>query len=407
MIMKPAAERVASVDTLRGLTILTMIFVNDVGAAAPAWAKHIQPPDANGMTVADVVFPAFLFIVGMSIPLAFEKAKQTGVTLTKQPLHILSRTAALLLMGSVQFNAAADTTLGKPWWGLLAFISILLAWSTIPRIGDSKRTVFQGLKGIGIVGLIVLLTIYRREPVPATVLLYGEAPQWVWLQTGWWGILGLIGWAYLVSSLIYLAVGSRQAWLIGAMGLLIGIYFADHAGILDALFGGYLDVGSVLGSQPSITLAGCLLGSILLPNSELTQHRERIRWALTFAVGCVVVGAMTYPLAGINKIAATPTWGLWSSAIAIVVWVLLYVLMDVRGYTGWSKLIQPAGANPLIAYLLHPIVFWSFSLGGFSSVLAYKASASSWIAMLGSLGMAFVICGLTATIARLGLRVRL
>lgn len=69
---KPRATlhgRIVSVDTLRGLTILLMIFVNDLGPAAPAWMHHIQPPGADGMTLADVVFPAFLFIVGLSIPL--------------------------------------------------------------------------------------------------------------------------------------------------------------------------------------------------------------------------------------------------------------------------------------------------------------------------------------------------
>ena len=70
--------RVASVDTLRGLVILLMIFVNDLGPGAPAWMHHIQPPDADGMTLADVVFPAFLFIVGISIPLAIERSRPTS-----------------------------------------------------------------------------------------------------------------------------------------------------------------------------------------------------------------------------------------------------------------------------------------------------------------------------------------
>ena len=70
--------RIASVDALRGLTILLMIFVNDLGPAAPSWMHHIQPPNADGMTLADVVFPAFLFIVGVSIPLAFERARRDG-----------------------------------------------------------------------------------------------------------------------------------------------------------------------------------------------------------------------------------------------------------------------------------------------------------------------------------------
>ena len=68
-----SSGRVASVDALRGFTILLMIFVNDLGPHAPSWMHHIQPPNADGMTLANVVFPAFLFIVGISIPLAIDR----------------------------------------------------------------------------------------------------------------------------------------------------------------------------------------------------------------------------------------------------------------------------------------------------------------------------------------------
>ena len=73
--MKQSSGRIASIDALRGLTILVMIFVNDLGGVigAPAWMKHYFPYDADGMTFVDVVFPAFLFIVGMSIPFAIGK----------------------------------------------------------------------------------------------------------------------------------------------------------------------------------------------------------------------------------------------------------------------------------------------------------------------------------------------
>ena len=70
--------RIISLDVLRGLTILLMIFVNDLGRGTPSWMHHIQPSSADGMTLADVVFPAFLFIVGVSIPLAFERARAAG-----------------------------------------------------------------------------------------------------------------------------------------------------------------------------------------------------------------------------------------------------------------------------------------------------------------------------------------
>ena len=402
-----APERVVSVDALRGLVIVAMVFVNDLGGAAPSWAKHIQPPDANGMTLADMVFPAFLFLVGMSIPLAFERGKQHGVTRVKQLGHVFSRTVALLLMGIVQFNASADLSLGKLWWGLLSFVAILLAWCVVPKGHGWKRNVLRVLKGVGIVVLVVLFLIYKRDPVPTTIAFYGAVPEWTWLQSGWWGILGLIGWAYLVTSLIYLFAGTRMVNVIGAMVLLLGLYFAGHAGVSFGGIGRYIDIGSVLGSHPSISLAGCLLGMSLLATDGVPAHRKRVQTALAIALGLFIAGAATYPLAGINKIAATPTWGLWSAAVTTVVWAGLYVVMDVYECRRWSGLVRPAGANPLIAYLLHPIVLWCLSLGGLSAIVGYQLAGSPWIVMGGSCVMAFTVCWLTGRLSRCGFRVHL
>src|SRR5271166_1640789 len=92
----PAAKgtttpRVASIDIFRGLTILVMIFVNDVGEVKglPWWTHH-APPGANFMTYVDMVFPAFLFIVGMSIPLAMRRRKASESTI-KVLSHVLLR----------------------------------------------------------------------------------------------------------------------------------------------------------------------------------------------------------------------------------------------------------------------------------------------------------------------------
>src|SRR4051794_23718686 len=98
-------SRISSVDALRGLTIFLMVFVNDLGPGAPSWMHHIQPPDADGMTLADIVFPFFLFIVGVSIPLAQERAEWAGLSRWSRLGHILVRTAALLLMGAIELNS--------------------------------------------------------------------------------------------------------------------------------------------------------------------------------------------------------------------------------------------------------------------------------------------------------------
>lgn len=72
----PPPSRVGSIDVFRGITMLLMLFVNDIGDIdlghiqnAPGWLKHM-PGAVDGMTVADVIFPCFLFIVGLSIPVS-------------------------------------------------------------------------------------------------------------------------------------------------------------------------------------------------------------------------------------------------------------------------------------------------------------------------------------------------
>ena len=84
---------------------------------------------------------------------------------------------------------------------------------------------------IGAIGLVALLAIYRREPVQTEVMFLGAVDDWTWLRTSWWGILGLIGWAYLVAAVLYLLIGWRREWLVAATGLLMLMYvISNHGG---------------------------------------------------------------------------------------------------------------------------------------------------------------------------------
>ena len=193
-----------------------------------------------------------------------------------------------------------------------------------------------------------------------------------------------------------------KSWLDGVRPFIAGV-----EGVMGS-FGRYVGYGSAMGSLASITMAGCLLGTILLPRTGLAHHADRIRWALVFAVGLFTAGLVTDTFGGINKIAATPTWCLWCAAITTVVWIGLYAIMDIGGWRTWSIVVRPAGANPLIAYLLHPILIWCLSLSGVAgTLLSYKSSESPWICMLGSLVMSLAVCGITGLIARFGLRLRI
>ncbi len=99
-------NRIESIDIFRGLTVIVMVFVNDLSGAKglPWWTYHM-PENANGMTYVDMVFPAFLFIVGMSIPLAIGRRLAKGQSLAKIWGHILVRSLSLMALGLFLANA--------------------------------------------------------------------------------------------------------------------------------------------------------------------------------------------------------------------------------------------------------------------------------------------------------------
>jgi heparan-alpha-glucosaminide N-acetyltransferase len=424
-------RRVASVDALRGMTILLMILVNDLGRAGPSWMHHIRPSTADGMTLADVVFPAFLFIVGISIPLAFERRDQFGQSRWGLLPHILIRTLSLLCMGLIELNGGRDRTLGGPVWEMLAFVCLIFAWSIVPRDRGVRRTFFIFLKSVGVVGLLALLASFRARPQAIELPFWGQVDGWVWLRTEWWGILGLIGWAYFTTAILWLILGHRREWLMGALANLILLHLAmKHGGLFTRLhdktwLGGaepvfqiaanvigridqFVSLGEATGSLAAISMAGCLFGTILRRDSDIASHRDRLRWSLTFAVGLLLAGFLTDTFEGINKNAATPTWCLWSAALTCLVWMALYVVIDVAGFEKWTIIVRPAGANPLLAYFLHPITVELIGVTGLGGrLLFYQDANNPYVVVGGSLGMALFVCVLTGILARLGLKLRL
>jgi predicted acyltransferase len=150
------------------------------------------------------------------------------------------------------------------------------------------------------------------------------------------------------------------------------------------------------------------LGSILRRDSDVSSPRSRLTWTATIAVGLCIAGLMTDTFEGINKNAATPAWCFFSASLACVIWMVLYALMDVAGFQKWSILIRPAGANPLVAYFLHPVTKGVVILLGFGgSGLAYQESTDPRVVVGGSLAMAGFVCAMTGVLGRLGLRVKL
>ena len=173
----PSGNRIASIDVFRGLTMLLMLFVNDIGDIdlghiqnAPWWLKHM-PANVDGMTMADAIFPCFLFIVGLSIPIALKKRVMIGDSFLKLCWHITARAMALIFIGLCMVNSChgyakfdeAAMGISGAWWRLLMFSGIILFWSKYPSAHGAKKWLFVTLRALAVVLLVYLLTIYRAS----------------------------------------------------------------------------------------------------------------------------------------------------------------------------------------------------------------------------------------------------
>jgi predicted acyltransferase len=429
-LSRPPSPRVDSVDTLRGLIIALMIFVNDVAGVrhAPGWLKHATAQE-DAMTLPDIVFPCFLFMVGVSVPLALDRARAAGASTAELFLKILGRTGVLLTMGVLMVNMEEYSPWPRGAWGALAYLAMFLAFAVVPPKPGPFRSPLVIGRRIGGLALVGLALAYTNEH--GQHLLLGplfDPTDTLWLRHSWWGILGLIGWAYLVSATLYLIIGRRREWLVGATGLLMLLYVADRANIATRLanrewldgarpltavllnfFGwinSHVSFGEALGSLAAIAMAGCCLGSILVPRSEVNTERERLRWAAVFGAGLLIAVLLFDPVYGLNKINATPAWCFLCAAIATFGWIFLYWWMDVRSHRAWSSVLRPAGANPLLAYLLHPFLY---AVAGLTGLRIDFYRSPDWplaINLVGCLLMALLVVRLTGLIARAGFRIK-
>src|SRR5207244_12735908 len=132
------------------------------------------------------------------------------------------RPVGLLLLGAFTVNESASAKI-MHWpnglWPLLVYIFGIVAFLSPPR-SQPGRTIVYILRPIAFAGFIFLWWVYRDRR--------GHG-----MHTEWWGILGLIGWAYLICSLVYLAFRRERAALVAAMALMIGLYICDKHGRFD------------------------------------------------------------------------------------------------------------------------------------------------------------------------------
>ncbi|HEU5145281.1 MAG TPA: DUF5009 domain-containing protein [Chryseosolibacter sp.] len=389
-------QRITTIDILRALTMVLMIFVNDLWSLTnvPAWLGHVDQ-GVDGIGLADIVFPAFLFIVGLSIPYAIENRRRKGDTDAQLVRHVLWRTLALLVMGVFLVNGetinAAATGMPRYVWGPICCLCFILIWNTYPK--NTPPILTYVLRFVAIAALLVLAFIYRG----------GSDDSLTTFGPKWWGILGLIGWAYLASGLV--AVFAKEKLLIIAAAW---IFFSVlsmlyHADLVPEIFS-FIPSAILGGTLVGLTMGGVLTATIFRYYRERKDNQTLTFVLLGFAAVLIGLSVVTRPYWGLAKLGATPAWLFLCSAFTILGFLFIYWIADVYKKESWFAIIKPAGTATLLCYLIPYFAYFTTRALGINLP---EFMLDGGVGLLKSFLFALLCVFITGALIRAGVRMKL
>ena len=392
-------KRIASIDVFRALTMLLMLFVNDFWTLKkiPQWLKH-SPADVDFLGFSDIIFPCFLFILGMAIPFAIEARKQRGDKDVDVVLHILTRSIALLIMGIFTVNYEnyhpEVNFLPKALFGMLMTLGFFLIWNHYPKGAEDRNRLFFGLKVLGVVLLLYLAMIFRGTG--------NDSVEFTRLEPRWWGILGLIGWAYLGAALLYWLFYGREKILLIAWGVFTLMNISAHAGWLEDFpwLSSYV-VGD--GAFHSFAMAG-VMGGLLVQKYRIKDDRTLFIRLAQLSLVMLVLGFLSHEFFIISKIKATPTWIFFCCSIGFGFFALLYFFADMMGKAPLFRIIQPAGDSTLTCYLI-PYIY--YNLGVLTGIGVPEMLKMGTFGLAKSMAYAFGIVLVTGLLSKKGIRLKI
>jgi heparan-alpha-glucosaminide N-acetyltransferase len=358
--------RIQSIDIFRGITLAVMIFVNDLDGTKnlPWWTFHAKA-NWDVMTYVDMVFPVFLFLVGMSLPIAINARLRKNPSQLALWGHVIVRSGSLVVLGLILANGdnadPAHMIISPHLWEFLGVLGCGFFLSVYPGKGGSPGW-HKALRVLGAVMVITMYALFRRV---------GPDGQVHWIDGSYPEILGLIGYAYFAVCLLYIPF---RRWLIAPLLWFLALVvfnaattrpFIAMVATHSATAAHWLSFEHGLrgyqwpwgnGSSACLIMAGIVttvifMGPNLMETKRFQTFRQKLVPALAFSVVALSAGYLLQPL-GISKIRATPTWCLYTIAFAVAAFTLLYWICDIRKTTGWAFAFRPAGSNTLTTYLL-------------------------------------------------------
>ena len=411
------SPRAYSLDALRGFAILTMVLSGVVPyGVLPAWMYHAQiPPPTHsfnpnlpGLTWVDLVFPFFLFAMGMAIPLALGKLINKGQSKLSLTWHILGRGFLLGAFAIILPHLRPDKMSGLPGYltqtlGVLGFILLFAVFMRFPD--NWPPAIKRSVRISGWTAVILMLTL----------LTYSDGSSFSLYRNNI--ILVVLTNVYVFGSLIWLFTRNNLLLRLGVLGILLGfrlvhtepgwvqwlwdfspipwiykLYYLQYLFIVlpGTMIGDlYISFMNKIPSQTStvknwpvykqhalfilglifivLMLAGfqnrwlwqtfiitAVLGGIGLgltsrPISETDKFLAGLfRWGLYFLVlGCVFESFE----GGIKKDKSTLAYYFITTGLAIMLINSFYILSEILQKKRWLQVLIDNGQNPMIAYV--------------------------------------------------------
>lgn len=303
--MPDQPQRLISLDVFRGITIAGMVLVNNPGT----WS-HIYWPlehaEWNGWTPTDLIFPFFLFIVGVAIPLAFGKRIERGDARRALFIKVLYRSAIIFLLGEflAGFPYFHLATIRIP--GVLQRIAVCYFFASVIYLTSRPRT-------IAIISVVLLIVYF--------ILM--KHVHW----NGYY--VGDLSKEGSLASIIDRKVFGPHIWKQGI------VY--DPEGLL-----------STIGALAT-TLFGILTGNLIRAKDKTPT--EKVALMFVAGIGCMIIGWCWNPWFPINKSLWTSSYVFFTAGLALQFLALCYWLIDIKGYKAWTKPFVIFGVNAIILFV--------------------------------------------------------
>ena len=340
-------RRLVSLDVFRGITIAGMILVNNPGT----W-EHIYWPlqhaSWHGWTPTDLVFPFFLFIVGIAIPLAFANRLERGGSRRDLYIKIVKRTVIIFAIGlflnGFPYFALAEYRIP----GVLQRIAVCYFFASVIFLNTKVRTQIAITIGL----LIFYWALVKLVPAPG----------------------------YAAGDLT--KEGSLPSYI---DRVVLGKHVWSQARVYDP--------EGILSTIPAIatTLMGVLTGHWL--RTEKTRY-EKTAGMFVAGAACVALGWAWNSFFPINKALWTSSYVLFTGGLALQFLAFCYWLIDIKGYRRWAKPFEVFGLNAIALYVVAGLMaslLGEIKLGGTPlGAWIYNTLFASWASPVNA-SLAFAI----------------